>query len=96
MIKSRSLAVIALLAVMSFSAFSQQTQPGAGNAKAIALAQRSPEVQSAQHFLIEQAHRPRIQSFARRPSMPSPIRKPALPTARVWTQPKRLRSCSNS
>lgn len=34
-----------------------QTQPGAGNAQAIALAHRSPRVQAAMHFLVAQAGR---------------------------------------
>jgi hypothetical protein len=55
MSKLCSLAAIVLSAAMPFSAFSQQIQPGAGNGKAIALAQKSPEVQSAYNFLIEQA-----------------------------------------
>ena len=51
------LVAVALSIFMPLSATAQQTQPGAGNANAIALAQRSPEVQSALHFLIEQARR---------------------------------------
>ncbi len=34
-----------------------QTQPGAGNAAALRLAHQSPLVQSAMHFLVEQAKR---------------------------------------
>jgi hypothetical protein len=53
----RSLAVtlpaLALIAVPSFA----QTQPGPGNGNAIALSQKSPEVQSAYQFLISQAHK---------------------------------------
>jgi len=45
----------ALLAIPAASAFCQQTQPGAGNANAIALSQKSPMVQSAFQFLISQA-----------------------------------------
>lgn len=54
MLKSCGLAAVVLSFAVPFTV-AQQIQPGAGNAKAIALAQRSPEVQSAYNFLIEQA-----------------------------------------
>ncbi len=41
--------------LFAVSTFAQQTQPGAGNANAIALAQKSPLVQSALQFLTHQA-----------------------------------------
>ncbi len=55
MLKSRGLVAAILWVSLAFSAVAQQTQPGAGNANAIALAERSPEVQSAFHFLIDQS-----------------------------------------
>ena len=48
-----TLPTLALIAVPSFA----QIQPGAGNANAVALSQKSPEVQSAYQFLISQAHK---------------------------------------
>ena len=54
MFKSCGLAAVILSFAIPFSS-SQQIQPGAGNAKAIALAQKSPEVQSAYNFLLSQA-----------------------------------------
>jgi hypothetical protein len=48
-----TLPTLALIAVPG----SAQTQPGAGNANAIALSQKSPEVQSAYQFLISQANK---------------------------------------
>jgi len=54
MFKSCGLAAVVLSFAIPFSS-SQQIPPGAGNAKAIALAQKSPEVQSAYNFLLNQA-----------------------------------------
>lgn len=54
MFKSCGLAAVVLSFAIPFSS-AQQIQPGAGNAKAIALAQKSPEVQSAYTFLLSQA-----------------------------------------
>ena len=48
-----TLPTLALIATHCFA----QAQPGAGNANAIALSQKSPEVQSAYQFLISQAHK---------------------------------------
>ena len=55
MLKSYGLAAVVLSIAVPFAA-AQQIQPGAGNAKAITLAQKSHEVQSAYNFLIDQAH----------------------------------------
>ncbi len=54
MFKSCGLAAVVLSFAIPFSS-AQQVQPGAGNAAAVALAQKSPEVQSAYNFLLEQA-----------------------------------------
>jgi hypothetical protein len=54
MFKSCGLAAVVLSFAVSFSS-AQQIQPGAGNAAAVALAQKSPEVQSAYNFLLSQA-----------------------------------------
>ena len=54
MLKSCGLAAVILSFAVSFSS-AQQIQPGAGNAAAVALAQKSPEVQSAYNFLLDQA-----------------------------------------
>jgi hypothetical protein len=50
-------ATVSLLALIPASGYAQQTMPGAGNANAVALSQKSPEVQSAYQFLIGQAHK---------------------------------------
>ncbi|HSS97316.1 MAG TPA: hypothetical protein VLK33_09810 [Terriglobales bacterium] len=54
MFKSCGLAAVVMSFAVSFSS-AQQIQPGAGNAAAVALAQKSPEVQSAYTFLLTQA-----------------------------------------
>ena len=54
MFKSCGLAAVVLSFAIPFSS-AQQIQPGAGNAAAVALAQKSPEVQSAYNFLLQQA-----------------------------------------
>ena len=48
-----TLPTLAILVIPSFA----QTEPGAGNATAIALSQKSPVVQSAYQFLVSQAHK---------------------------------------
>src|SRR5215475_10577837 len=53
MFKSCGLAAVVLSFAIPFSS-AQQIQPGAGNAAAVALAQKSPEVQSAYNFLLTQ------------------------------------------
>jgi hypothetical protein len=53
--KVRSFAVAVILSASSFvPAVAQQTTPGAGNANAVTLAQKSPIVQSAFRFLLAQ------------------------------------------
>ena len=54
MFKSCGFAAVVLSFGIPFAS-AQQIQPGAGNTAAVALAQKSPEVQSAYNFLLQQA-----------------------------------------
>ena len=95
MFKSCGLAAVVLSFAVSFSS-AQQIQPGAGNAAAVALAQKSPEVQSAYNFLLSQARLPKMHVCAIKLSTRFPIRAPASPIARAWMRTRRMRFSSNS
>lgn len=71
-----------------------QTKPGEGNASAVALAKKSPIVQSAYQFLLSQAAR--IQGCNAAQANPGRARRPLHPPSRQLERSAKGFDCRNS